>query len=320
MYAGPVKVQKIALEELQVTFFENGSVVDNLRVSENEGKGIIEKIKNDVLKSFGADTFKVLVEKGLIAEFDEALYSRLKVERIVPPVLRFYNKEGKIIKEMLMRRPGNSRQSAMEQLGSIGIPVSINRAISRDAVVSTDGKSVIVTEYFAELAGVDHGKYVSNTSSKLRLYDSLGKMLWEKSAPEHMYVNKMAISGAGEVIAFILVGEGGDMEKVFSANRLVVFDRGGKNLLDFTGMEGSYSVRSTLLSISPGGRYISIAAVKKDGGRMSLFFDHKSGATMKWQEILAPLRLGDNGAVFTIDRSGRAVKILDLAKKIYNHN
>jgi len=315
-YAGPGKAQRIALEELRLTLLDNGSVVDSLRVSEREARGIIENVKADVLKSFGVDNAKALVEKGLIAEFDEAVDGRLKVERIVPPRLRFYDADGKIVKEMLMRRPGNSKRSRMGQLEGIGTPAAIDGPISRDAFVSADGESAVVTEYFAEVAGEGNEKYVPDTSSKIQLYDISGKMLWEERAPEHMYVNKMAISQAGEVIAFILVRERGEGEKVFSANRLVAFDRGKKSLLDFTGNEDSYSVRSTLLAMSPGGRYLSIAAAKKDGDGATLFFDVKRGALIEWQEVLVPLRLGDDGIVFTVDSAGRRLKLLDLAKQM----
>jgi hypothetical protein len=313
-------MQNIALEELHLTLLDNGSVVDNLRVSERDAKGIVEKVKVDVLKSFGVDSFKVIMQKGLASEFDKAVDGRLKVERIAPPLLRFYDEDGKIVKEMLMKRPGNSKQPAMGQLEGIGTPININRTISRDAVVSAEGENAIVTEYFAELAKLDSWKYVSNTSSKIQLYDVSGKMLWEEMAPEHMYVNKMTISGAGEVIAFILVREGGAMGKVFSANRLLVFDQVKRTLLDFTGEEDSYSVRSSLLAMSPGGRYISIAAVKKGGERIILFFDIKRDVVVEWQEVLIPLRLGDDGIVFTVDSSGRKVKLLDFAKQIDSPN
>ncbi len=279
---------RIVLEEVEVILLKDGKEVKRMKVSDEEALTIGNSVRKEVLGRLGVETVDEAIGKGLLERLSEEAGRLVRMKRISPPVLRFVDERGRTIRSMVMERPGKTGKAPGKRSSTA---VKHGGTIGMDAAVSENGKYAAVTGYYAWRAGRDAPSY--ETMSTVSYYDAKGNLLWIREIPEDMYVNRMALSYDGGVIAFIQVHERGDHDL---HPNLVILNREMEEILLFPGAgEKGIRIGSSFLKISPGGRFLAVSARFEDNNRSTLFFDLARGTIWKAPTNYVPLDVSDDG-------------------------
>jgi len=225
--------------------------------------------------------------------------------------LVFVDESGKTIKEIELIKPGSEKGMPVvkKKHARLKASPSIKEGRSGDAVVSKNKDFALMIETLTEwivpeteeevAAMKDTDKDYFSTQVTIKYFDKQGNVLWEKQPPLNMVVERGAlISYDGNVVAYIQTYEMGGLRESEPFERLMVFDKSGKELLVFPERRGEFnSIREMTLS-SPSGRYVSFVGMLAQTRPqfVAAFFDLQNKTSWITDEAYYVKRLSDDGS------------------------
>jgi hypothetical protein len=267
------KEPRIVLEEVEVILKENGKVIERKRVTQKEKLKLSteasNKAKNRTLEKLGIKTYKELREKKLVGKINEEIVKIYEEKKIDPPQLKVIDENGKVLKEISLKREKTKTKFRDEhnrdweaEKSTRRMPfVSDNKMFGAVSI-----NTLILPLRTPELPNVYRFYEGRQFFSKLIVYDNRGEVLFEKEYPKGTsiddYDGKIRISDTGIVAVVTSIDEG--------MNKLHVYDRSGREILVYPKGEDYISISDPV--ISPNGKYV---AVRSD---VAVFFNTTTGA------------------------------------------
>jgi len=243
---GPI----IRKETVEMVFFDKESKeIGRRMVTDHEKNDYVYAKEQKLLKDqLGLNSYEEAEKKGLLKKFEE-LENKSKnwvCNDINPNLLRFYDKQGKLLKEIVLSATDGWKPSETIITQNWNKTHLCKRNVYRNALVSNTGQLALVDEKVYEKwepqtkeeedkvkkqkENKSYDPLITLFEEKLVLYDATGKVLWTKTVerfenPSDFIdgdwgILSLEYSGSGKIICFQLNGKNG----------LKIYDQEGKEI------------------------------------------------------------------------------------------